>query len=67
MNGKAERMLTAIEGVDTENPGSTLNRSGKTSGGLNLGSIPAIWAQNNNDSTVHDQWNRCKANKGRTR
>jgi hypothetical protein len=29
MNGKAEPMLTAIEGVDSENPGSTLNRSGK--------------------------------------
>ena len=28
MNGKAEPMLTAIEGVDSENPGSTLNRSG---------------------------------------
>jgi hypothetical protein len=29
MNGKAEPTVTAIEGVDTENPGSTLNRSGK--------------------------------------
>jgi hypothetical protein len=59
--GKMQAMVQGADIVGQE------QRDNLTSGGLNLGPIPAKWSPNKKDGTVQYRWNRCKANKGRTR